>query len=43
MGVTTRPVTFQEFLKMAELEGQRIELIGGEVVTVGHGIHARRS
>ena len=30
-------VTVQEFLQMAELDGERRELIGGEVVTMGQG------
>ena len=34
---TTTLVTVQEFLRMPEPEGQRIELIGGEVVTMGRG------
>jgi Uma2 family endonuclease len=30
-------VTVQEFLQLPELEGERTELIGGEVVTKGYG------
>jgi Uma2 family endonuclease len=37
MGTTTTLVTVQEFLQLPELEGQRMELIGGEVVTMGSG------
>lgn len=37
MGATTTLVTVQEFLQMPEPEDQRIELIGGEVVTMGRG------
>jgi Uma2 family endonuclease len=37
MGATTTMVTVREFLQMAELDGERMELIGGEVVTMGHG------
>jgi Uma2 family endonuclease len=37
MGATTTMVTVQEFLQMAELDGERRELIGGEVVTMGQG------
>ena len=34
MGTTTALVTVQEFLALPEMEGQRMELIGGEVVTM---------
>jgi Uma2 family endonuclease len=34
MGATTTLVTVQEFLQLPEPEGQRIELIGGEVVSM---------
>ena len=34
MGTTTTLVTVQEFLQLPEPEGQRIELIGGEVVSM---------
>jgi Uma2 family endonuclease len=37
MGATTTLVTVQEFLALPEPEGQRIELIGGEVVSMGRG------
>jgi Uma2 family endonuclease len=37
MGATTTLVTVQEFLQLPEPEGQRMELIGGEVVTMGYG------
>ncbi|HTS47622.1 MAG TPA: Uma2 family endonuclease [Bryobacteraceae bacterium] len=37
MGTTTTLVTVQEFLALPEPEGQRIELIGGEVVSMGRG------
>jgi len=37
MGTTTTLVTVQEFLQLPEIEGQRMELIGGEVVTMGRG------
>jgi Uma2 family endonuclease len=37
MGTTTTLVTVQEFLALPEIEGQRMELIGGEVVTMGLG------
>lgn len=34
---TTTLVTVQEFLQMPEPEGQKLELIGGEVVSMGRG------
>jgi Uma2 family endonuclease len=34
---TTMPVTVQEFLQVPEPEGQKLELIGGEVVSMGRG------
>jgi Uma2 family endonuclease len=37
MGATTTLVTVQEFLQLPEPEGQRIELIGGEVVSMSFG------
>ena len=37
MGATTTLVTVQEFLQLPEPDGQRIELIGGELVTMGRG------
>jgi Uma2 family endonuclease len=37
MGATTTMVTVREFLELPELEGERMELIGGEVVTMGYG------
>ena len=37
MGTTTTLVTVQEFLALPEIEGQRIELIGGEVVSMPSG------
>jgi len=37
MGATTTLVTVQEFLQLPEPEGQKLELIGGEVVSVGRG------
>jgi Uma2 family endonuclease len=36
MGATTTLVTVQEFLQMPESEDQRIELIGGELVSMGN-------
>src|SRR5271154_739892 len=35
MGTTTTLVTVQEFLELPEAEGQRMELIGGEVASMG--------
>ncbi|HYL74314.1 MAG TPA: Uma2 family endonuclease [Bryobacteraceae bacterium] len=37
MGATTTLVTVQEFLQLPEPDGQSIELIGGELVTMGAG------
>jgi Uma2 family endonuclease len=37
MGATTTLVTVQEFMRLPEPDGQRIELIGGDVVTMGRG------
>src|SRR5258708_3787576 len=37
MGATTTLVTVREFLELPEPEGQRMELIGGEIVTMGQG------
>jgi Uma2 family endonuclease len=37
MGATTTLVTVREFLQLPEPEGERMELIGGEVVTMGYG------
>jgi Uma2 family endonuclease len=37
MGATTTMVTVREFLQLSEIEGERRELIGGEVVTMGFG------
>jgi Uma2 family endonuclease len=37
MGATTTMVTVREFLQLPEPEGERMELIGGEVVTMGYG------
>jgi Uma2 family endonuclease len=37
MGATTTMVTVREFLQLPEIEGERRELIGGEVVTMGFG------
>lgn len=37
MGTTTTLVTVQEFLALPEPEGERIELIAGEVVSMGRG------
>ena len=37
MGATTTLVTVREFLQLPEPEGERMELIGGEVVTMGRG------
>ena len=34
---TTTLVTVQEFLQMPEPEGQKLELIGGEVISMGRG------
>lgn len=36
MGAATTLVTVQEFLKLPEVEGERRELIGGEVVTMSN-------
>ncbi len=37
MGATTTMVTVREFLELLEPDGQRMELIGGEVVTMSLG------
>ena len=37
MGTSTTLVTVQEFLQMPEPEGQKLELIGGEVISMGRG------
>jgi len=37
MATTTTLVTVQEFLQMPEPEGEKLELIGGEVVSMGRG------
>ncbi len=37
MGATTTMVTVREFLQLPEPDGQRMELIGGEVVTMSYG------
>jgi Uma2 family endonuclease len=37
MGATTTALTVEDFLKLPEPEGQRIELIEGEVVAMGYG------
>jgi Uma2 family endonuclease len=37
MGATTTLITVEEFLKLPEVEGERIELIDGEVISMGHG------
>ena len=37
MGATTTLVTVPEFLAMPEPEGERLELIGGEIVSMGFG------
>jgi Uma2 family endonuclease len=37
MGAATTLVTVQEFLQLPEIEGERRELIGGEIVTMGYG------
>ena len=37
MGATTTLVTVPEFLAMPEPEGERVELIGGEIVSMGLG------
>src|SRR5438105_666686 len=37
MGPTTMLTTVQEFLQLPEPEGQRIELIAGEVITMDRG------
>src|ERR1035438_17173 len=37
MDATTTMVTVREFLELPEVEGERRELIGGEVVTMGYG------
>jgi len=40
MGATTTLVTVQEFLQLPEPQGQRMELIGGEIVAMGRGGYA---
>jgi Uma2 family endonuclease len=40
MGATTTMVTVREFLQLPEPEGQRMELIGGELVCLGRGGYA---
>ena len=40
MGATTTALTVEDFLKLPEPEGQRIELIEGEVVAMGYGRYA---
>jgi Uma2 family endonuclease len=37
MGATTTLATVPEFLAMPEPEGERLELIGGEIVSIGFG------
>jgi len=37
MGAATTLVTVREFLQLPEPEGKRMELIGGDVVTMGYG------
>jgi Uma2 family endonuclease len=37
MGATTALVTVQEFLQWPETEGQRMELINGEVISMAYG------
>ncbi len=37
MGATTTMVTIREFLQLSEHEDERMELIGGEIVTMGFG------
>jgi Uma2 family endonuclease len=37
MGTSTTLVTVQEFLQMPEPEGQKLELIGGDVISMGRG------
>lgn len=37
MGTSTTLVTVQEFLQMPEPEGQKLELIGGKVISMGRG------
>jgi Uma2 family endonuclease len=37
MGTTATLVTVREFLALPEPEGERIELIGGEVISLGRG------
>lgn len=37
MGASTTMMTVREFLQLPEPEGERMELIGGEVVTLSHG------
>jgi Uma2 family endonuclease len=34
MGTTTTLITVEEFLKLPEVEGERLELIGGEIVSM---------
>jgi len=40
MGATTTALTVEDFLRLPEPEGQRIELIEGEVVAMGRGGYA---
>ena len=35
MGTTTTLITVEEFLKLPEVEGERLELIDGEVISMG--------
>ncbi len=35
MGATTTLITVEEFLKLPEVEGERLELINGEVISMG--------
>ena len=35
MGTTTTLITVEEFLKLPEVEGERLELINGEVISMG--------
>lgn len=35
MAATTTPMTVEEFLRLPEVEGERLELIHGEVVCMG--------
>jgi Uma2 family endonuclease len=43
MSTTTAPMTIEEFLKLPEVEGEKMELIHGEVVSIAYAgfVHER--